>query len=266
MPKTEVLNFGVPAFAPDQAWLRYQHGGAEAEPCAVLIGHMVENINRVVNRFRPFYETGTGIPLGKPRFLLRGGQLELLPTSARSASDFRDPRWVEAHLGPDDRWYFPGTFVANPFDWLATVRSARTALYQRDRREGVEWTPAWAARMYRPGSEPFELLVAVLTGFAHQVRADGATPVVLVFPTRAEVEAARNGRPKTHQPLLDALEQRSIRSLDLTDALGRKAQRVDISKLFEGHYTPLANEYIADVLAERLPSLTSSTCSGTVNP
>lgn len=264
LPQTEVLNYGVPGYAPDQAWLRYQRGGAQARPCAVLIGHMVENINRVVNRFRPFYEPTTGIPLGKPRFLWQGDHLQLLPTGAHTPADFRDPAWVERQLGPHDLWYFPGTFVANPFDWLATVRLGRTALYERGRRDGVEWTPAWAERMYRPDSEPFAVLLGVLSAFADQVRADGATPVVLVFPMRDEVEAARDGRPKTHQPLLDALQARGIPVIDLTDTLGRQARRVDMSKLFDGHYTPFANEKVAETLAERLPALTAATCDGSV--
>src|SRR5215210_5385973 len=75
---TEVLNFGVPGYGSDQAWLRYQRDGATYHPCAVLIGHMVENINRVVNRFRPFYEPAGGLILSKPRFLLEGQGLSLL--------------------------------------------------------------------------------------------------------------------------------------------------------------------------------------------
>jgi hypothetical protein len=84
--------------------------------------------------------------------------------------------------------------------------------------------------------------------------------VVLVFPGKDEVEAARDGQPRTHQPLLDALDQRDIATIDLTDALGREARRRDISNLFEGHYTPRANAQVAETLAERLPALTGATC------
>lgn len=261
LPRTEVLNYGVPGYGPDQAWLRYRRLGASSSPCAVLIGQMVENVNRVVNRFRPFYEPKTGIPLGKPRFLLEGDQLRLLGTGAERAEQFRDPRWAEAQLGSHDAWYYPGTFVANPLDGLFLSRLTRTFFYQTgDRREGTEWTPTWAARMYRPGGEPFEVLLGVLTGFAADVRAAGATPVVLIFPSKDEVEAARDGQGRTHQPLIDALAQLDIPTVDLTDSLGRYARSNDISKIFEGHYTPRANERVAETLADRLPALTSRTC------
>jgi hypothetical protein len=69
VPGLEVLNFGVSGYAPDQAWLRYQLEGQQYQPCAVLIGFMVENVHRVVNRFRPFYqpETGITLPVGRRR-------------------------------------------------------------------------------------------------------------------------------------------------------------------------------------------------------
>ena len=261
LPATEVLNYGVPGYAPDQAWLRYRRLGASTSPCAVLIGHMVENVNRVVNRFRPFYEPKTGIPLGKPRFGLDGDQLRLLGTGAEGAEQFRDPRWVETQLGPHDAWYYPGTFVANPLDGLFLSRLTRTAFYQTgDRHDGMEWTPAWAARMYRPGSEPFEVLLGVLSGFAADVRAAGASPVVLIFPSKDEVEAARDGHARTHQPLVDALARLDVATVDLTDSLGRFARSNDISRVFQGHYTRFANARIARTLADQLPALTSRTC------
>jgi len=49
----EVLNFGVAAYGPDQAYLRYLCEGRRYHPDIVLIGYMTENIWRVVNVFRP---------------------------------------------------------------------------------------------------------------------------------------------------------------------------------------------------------------------
>src|SRR5262245_19507134 len=114
LPNTEVLNFGVPGFGPDQAWLRYQRSGEAWHSCVVLIGHMVENVNRVVNRFRPFIWYGAGPPGAKPRFLLEGDQLVLLPNPVGQPDQLKDPVWVETNLGPHDAWYFPGEFVRNP--------------------------------------------------------------------------------------------------------------------------------------------------------
>jgi hypothetical protein len=260
LDRSELINLGVPGYSPDQAWLRHQREGRQLEPCAVLIGSMVENVNRVVNRFRPFYYPETGIPLPKPRYVLDGGRAELLPSPVASLDQLRQPEWVEANLGPRDAWFFPSMFTASPFDQLTTLRLARTASFRHGREGGQEWTPEWAAQMYRPGGEPLEVLVAVLAGFAAEVRGQGATPIVLIFPLRDEITAQRDEAPLTHQPLLDALRQRGIATIDLTEALGQQARRSSIGNLVVDHYRPLANRVIGRTLASRLPRLTAETC------
>lgn len=260
LPSGEVLNFGVPGYGPDQALLRYERDGAAWQPCAVLIGHMVENVNRVVNRFRGFYKPEGGSLLPKPRFVLEGGQLHLLPSPARDLAQVADPAWVEANLGPADAFYFPGMFVANPFDRLELVRLARTARYRALRTEGTQWTPAWAARAYQPGTEAFEVLVAVLARFAEQARRDGSSPLVVVFPYQDEITSRRDGEPKVHAPLLEALAERDVPTLDLTDPLAGQSRRGQLGSLLRMHYTRQGNAVVARALAERLPALTASTC------
>jgi hypothetical protein len=256
---SEVLNFGVPGYALDQAWLRYRRDGADWKPCAVLIGHMIENIQRMVNRFRPFYSPEGGITLAKPRFLLDGDSLVLLPSPARRAEELKDPVWVEANLGPHDAWYFPGTFVANPFDGLQFVNLARTAVYRASRQE-ARLGPEQAERMYEPGTESFDVLVSVLVHFAEQVRADGATPVVIIFPRKREIVTQRDRGTKVHAPLLDALRERGVPTLDVTEALAEQARRTDMDRLVVGHYRPLANATVARTLARPLSTLTAATC------
>ena len=260
LDRSEVLNFGVPSYAPDQAWLRYQRNGAAYQPCAVLIGHMVENINRVVNRFRPFYQPQHYLPLAKPRFVLDANRAVLLPNPARQPELLKDPAWVEANLGPGDAFYFPGMFVANPFDRFELIRLVRTVIFRHDHDETDIWNQRMARRTYVPGTEAFEVLTAVLTQFADEVRADGATPVVLVFPTRVEIERQRDGREKIHAPLLQVLNQRGIATIDLTDAMGRQAHSADLNNLAPRHYRPLGNQVVARTLKEQLPRLTAQTC------
>ena len=87
---SEVLNFGIPASAPDQGLLRYRRDGRPYQPCAVLIGFQVENVNRVVNRYRPFYAPETGVAFSKPRFVLDGDGLRLLPNPVSQAGQLDD--------------------------------------------------------------------------------------------------------------------------------------------------------------------------------
>jgi hypothetical protein len=257
LTKTEVLNFGVSGYGPDQAWLRYRREGTAWQPCAVLIGHMVEDIDRVVNRYGIFRVGSPTLPMAKPRFILEGDHPVLLPIPSRDVRDLTNPVWLETNLGPHDAWYFPGTLVANPLDRLELIRFVRTAIFRKQHEE----LHALASR-YVPGTEPFDVLTAVLTGFAAEVRADGATPVVLVFPNQMSIVVQRDEKPKQHAALLAALAQRGVATIDLTDALGRRARRSGVSGLMSGggHYSPLGNAVVARTLADQLPALTSATC------
>src|SRR4051812_2059220 len=103
----DVDNFGVPGYAPDQALLRFRQKVREVQRPVAVLGFGLENINRVVNRYRPFYAPGTGLPYPKPRFVLKDGALVLLPnpiTSAADLSRLADPRFI-ARMGRDDYWY-----------------------------------------------------------------------------------------------------------------------------------------------------------------
>jgi hypothetical protein len=281
---SEVLNFGVPAFGPDQAWLRYQRDGRRYQPCGVLIGYMVENINRTVNRFFPFYQPFAGTVLSKPRFVLDGDGLALLPNPAEAPEMLLDPAWVEKTLGPRDRWYVPGQFVPQPLDVLWTYRVARTAAYHRQALglEGLDprflraygtgggWNGMGdmegfddqLGRAYRSDGESFQVASRVLISFARQVQQDGATPVVLVFGRRQEVVAARHGERKLYAPLLEALARVGVPTIDLSDRLAREADRRGMEQLFgsRGHYSPEVNQVVARELARQLPGLLAPTC------
>lgn len=262
LPQTEVLNFGVPGYGPDQAWLRYEREGRDHHSCAVLIGYMTENVNRVVNRFRPFYEPAGGLVMSKPRFLLNGQGLELLPNPASSAEDLLDPEWVEETLGPNDAWYYPGVFVPDPLDWSQLVRLIRTARFNR-RSEDREFTYRWAeqlARVYRAQGESFQIAGRILIEFAQRVRWDGATPVVIVFGTDVDSAAVSRGEPKAYAPLLKWLAAENIPTIDVTEAVAQQARRSGLDGLMEHHYTGRGNRVVAEALAREIPRLIAPTC------
>ncbi len=262
--RSEVLNFGIPASAPDQGWLRYQRDGKPYRSCAVLVGFQVENVNRVVNRYRPFYAPQSGIALSKPRFVLEGDGLRLLPNPVSGPGQLDDPAWVERELGPNDFWYFPGMFAPSPLDSLMLARLSRSALYRQHRTsiEGPKSDERPNGRAYTPEDERFQVSGRVLLQFAREVQADGATPVVVFFGQRDEVVSVRHRQPKEYQPLLDWIAAEQIAVMDVTDDLAREANRVGADMLFarNGHYSRRGNQVIGAALAQRLPRLTAATC------
>jgi hypothetical protein len=262
--RSEVLNFGIPAGAPDQGWLRYQRDGRPYEPCAVLVGFQVENVNRVVNRYRPFYAPRSGVALSKPRFVVEGDGLRLLANPASRPEQLDDQGWVERTLGPNDFWHHPGMFVPSPLDQLMLARLTRSALYRQHRAaiQGpiTERQPNGSA--YNPSDERFQVAGRILVQFAHEVRADGATPVVVFFGQRDEVVTVRHRQPKEYQPLLDWLAAEQVPVIDVTADLAREANQVGVDTLFarNGHYGRRGNQVVGAALAQQLPRLTATTC------
>ena len=53
-PHVEVLNYGVPGFGTDQAYIRYMQEGRELSPSIVLISFAPVDIRRAVNVYRRF--------------------------------------------------------------------------------------------------------------------------------------------------------------------------------------------------------------------
>ena len=254
---TEVLNFGVSGYGPDQAWLRYQRDGPAYPACAVLIGYMVENINRVVTRFYPFYQPSTGLIFSKPRFVLDGEGLALVPNPVSDHQQLGEPQFVEQTLGPGDRWYFPGVFVANPLDRLDLVRLVRTSAYRYHHGDPLG---DGLARAYRERGEAFQVAGRVLIEFARQVRRDGAIPIVVVFSPASEIEAALAGRDAIYAPLLEWLAREGVATIDVTDALVDEARRSGVSAVAIHHYTARGNDIVARTLARRLPEVVGAPC------
>jgi carbamoyltransferase len=79
LPSLEVYNFGLPGSGTDQQYLIYRDIAAHFEHDLLLIGVMVENIRRVVARYRPATDQdGREWLQAKPYFILRSdGELEL---------------------------------------------------------------------------------------------------------------------------------------------------------------------------------------------
>jgi hypothetical protein len=103
---TNVLNYGVSGYGPDQAFLKYElNQGPHTK--IVILGVLPENVNRVVNIYRPFY-TYTDTTMGtKPMFLKQGDKIRLVPNPVSSVADLPklDEEQFLEELGKVDYWY-----------------------------------------------------------------------------------------------------------------------------------------------------------------
>lgn len=246
-PRFEVLNFGVPAHEPGQAFLRYQRDGVRFHPHIVLIGFMSENIYRAVNTFRPFYFVQSGLPLSKPRFALRRGRLVLIENPIPDLQGYREllrsPETVLPRIGRND--YFYQRSRPHPFDFLPSVRLAAIAADRYDQ-------PVVTGGVYNRDSEPYQVTLAILEAFYARVRADGAQPVIVLFPTRDDIVLGRAGKTVLYKPLREDLERKGYRVVDLLDGFLRHDPEGFILRRNFIHYPRYGNQIAARTLLDYL--------------
>ncbi|MFC1665472.1 hypothetical protein ACFL17_07575 [Pseudomonadota bacterium] len=241
-PGLEVLNFGVGGFGLDQAYLRYLEDGRQFKSHLVFIGYMSENINRNVNTYRPFYHPKTGTPLTKPRFIVKDGNLTLLPNPMQRLGDYKTlllhPQERLTHLGSND-YFFKRRYTSNMFDWSPTVKLVKISTYKFSKRSPEQ--DITLNGHYNPSSEAFVVTKRIFDDFYSSAIKNQSTPIILIFPDSTDVTRYRKKNKKRYSPLLSYLNSVGYKYIDLMGAF----QNTAIKDLFSGHYTPLANRLVA---------------------
>jgi len=253
VPGFEVINFGIPGSDPGQALLRYRREGIQYHPSIVLIGMMSENINRMVNVFRPFYFPRSGIPFTKPRFAIADGKLVLVENPIKNIDEYQDllndpEKWLP-RLGEHD-YFYQRNNRRSRFDFLPSVRFAHIIRIQYFNQ------PVFTAGgLYNTRSEAYQVSFRVLDQFYREALDHGSLPVVVLFPQRREVKQRHRHRTVTYQPLLDELRRRGYRVIDLGDGFEKYDPQAEMAGKSFLHYPKegnlMAAEWIRDVLTQQ---------------
>jgi hypothetical protein len=245
VPALEVLNYGVGGYGTDQALLRVSRE-AHAPADVLLVGVMIENIGRNVNRYRPLWYP-SGQPAAKPRYVVGAHGLELVPQPFASQAEFVaavGDGSILARMGEHEYWaasYLP--------PWLAWSLLARAVAARRAYADRA-LEPLWSDTT----GEPYRTTLGLLEALRGTAQGLAATRyLVLVFPTREEFAALFAGGPRSWSTLTRDLDERGIESLDLSDALLEAARTSGPDSLYgKSHFTPQANDVVARAIAARL--------------
>ncbi|MBK8012314.1 MAG: hypothetical protein IPK13_13275 [Deltaproteobacteria bacterium] len=255
----EVLNLGGPGYGTDQAFLRWRKEGRAFEAHVVVLGIWPENIARNLNILRFLMTPDAGLEMSKPRFILDDGELVLInsPTLDEDglvrALTLGEPTSLMRH----DFWRRESEQTFRPYFHLSFLRVAASvwAAYERKqlRQQLYEGT--------RP--EGNEITVAIARAFAREVRASGASPLVLIMPMREllALQASPEGLP-----LVRALKAEAIPVVDLGPSFFDAQRTSSVGDLFQpdGHLTREGNAIVARVIAPHLFGTVSGTAeSGT---
>lgn len=239
--QVEAINLGVPAYGTDQALLRFRRQGRHGAQVAVL-GILLENIARNVNRYRPLYANDERLPCAKPRFVLEEGELVLVPLPFTDELELWQAaldgsiltRLAKHEYWAEDRSFLPGSAF---FDSLA----ARDADRRRIHKE------LWLAR-----DEAYEVTRALARQFDAEARAAGAERVVvLVFPSRNDLAYPLADGAPYWQPFLDELDASGVECMDAADVLRGPFERGE-PVYAQHHLSVTGNRLVAEALLARL--------------
>lgn len=255
--EADVYNFGTGGFGTDQALIKYRAIGRSLAAPVVILGLISENINRIVNVYRPFYFPKTGIRLPKPRFVLGGGGLEPIENPLGSADDI--PRLGEEgfirRLGEHDYWYNRDRYPVRRFPY------ARILLNRRMWREAVHGK--LEKRISDVDPRPWEnlwddpaisaLMFAIFDAFIEEARGSGQIPIIMILPMQDEVFERRcTGRSPESVSMVEAhCDRRRCLCFNAIDALAASVSSPEeIPDLFTVHLSPKGNRVVAGALGE----------------
>ena len=250
--RCRVANFGVGGYGTDQAVIRYEL----LKPAArvVVLGHFSVEIIRNVNQFRDFFALSSRFGF-KPRFVLRDGQLELIPLPVLAEDSYRElVRHPDTVLPLD--WFRPGgpagvVELRFPFT-LSVARALKDYRLARLNRE-----PSYA-EFYRPDhpSGALELTVAIMRRFVADARERDQEPLILVIPDVSDLESLLDHHTVPYQPLLDRLTLEGVPFVSAAQALAQVLHGRPPCALYfrcsRSHLRPEGNRVLALVVEKAL--------------
>ncbi len=253
MLQADVYNFGTGGYGTDQAYLKFKEYYPERIKTAfVVLGLTTENINRLVNVYRPFYSLQTGVRVPKPRFKITAdNRLELIPNPARTEDGLKklsDPEFIR-QLGEHDYWFNQNDLPVLKFPHTALLfnkRLWREVIYKKRGKISDLNPQPWADLWDEP--EPTRIMFALLDKFAQDVRQNGGIPIVMIFPTIEEVDLRfRQGvNPLGARKIVEHCRTNNILVFNGIEAFAKSIKApYEVVRFFDLHLNPDGNRLMA---------------------
>ncbi|NTV29640.1 MAG: hypothetical protein HGA80_06125 [Candidatus Omnitrophica bacterium] len=271
---SNVLNFGVGNYGMDQALLRMKREYRNCPTKIVILAVVPETISRVLNVWKHYHEYGNIFGF-KPRFVLEGGQLRLVPNVIDEEEKFFKVGEHLSHLRQYDYFYnrkfradilrFPYTFSLLKTWRRNLVLVGRLLLKHVFRMLKVR--PDYAEYVHdvsvlRRNIEICEhlyqdaeietLMVKILEEFAGFAKAEGFSPVFVWLPQQNDIKIVQ-ARGSYYSRFLE----RAREVLPVVDMTGEfcesdAAAGIYSSDRYGGHLSAHGNERVAERIAESL--------------
>jgi hypothetical protein len=228
----EVLNFGVPGYGMDQAFLRFERNVRSWKPKILIYALNSGAINRALIVYPFPSRPDWNLPFSKPRLILQDGEVKTINIPALSGETiFIQPSVLDLPFLKYDIGYKQSDWQHKPyhFSYLARLFVSRF--------------PRWSLVSPAVSDEALlSLNISILRAFVRSAEQSGVIPIVVHLPQPPEVE-----RPALTRIGKQVLEKAHIQYVDLMPCL-LKLNPADRLVPSGDHYSPHANAAIANCL------------------
>ncbi len=234
----QVLNFGVPGYGVDQAYLRYKRDVRSWRPEVVIFGVFPHDLTRAMTVYSFVSFPEWVYPFAKPRFILDGERLVALgaPPLAPEAI-FSKRSIMELPFVEYDRGFFPAEWQWHFYHRSMLFRLLISAYPHRGTLSAVSSDEAMEA----VNSE-------LLRSFVQVAHAEGSVPIVIYLPSRIDLFEGPNPLGRSTEFARRALRRADVDPVDLTRCVGQ----VTLPHRYVAerpHYSRRTNAVVARCLA-----------------
>ncbi|MFO0778615.1 MAG: hypothetical protein U0223_13580 [Nitrospira sp.] len=228
--KFQLLNYGVPSYGVDQAYLRYKKDAAGRKPRVVLFSLISHDLTRTMWVYPFLAVPQWDWPFSKPRFIVRDGELTVInvPTIA--------PSEIFAYSSPSDLpslHHQPG-YKRNDWETSALHLSYLFRLFST-------MYPEWKADY---STDTLSINKSILQSFVRSATESGSIPILIYFPSKADFS-----NPSTLPIGKQVLQEAGLPFLDPTPCL---LEVNPTDRFLVDHYSPAGNAAVAKCLYQSL--------------
>lgn len=183
--EVQVLNFGVPGYGVDQAYLRYENDARRWKPKVAIFGLFSHDFQRTMDIYTFLAHPGWQMPFSKPRFIMRGEEIEIVnepplrPEAIFSRDSIFDLPFLELDRGyTEDDWqtsFYHSSYLFRLFVSLFPRWSDVTSDFSEEAVVSIN--------------------ASILKSFVQTAAREGTVPMAVYFPGRTEL--GRSSSPPT---------------------------------------------------------------------
>jgi len=258
----DVYNFGTGGYGTDQAYLKFLDTYQDVKAPVIILALVLENINRTVSVYRPFYEQDTGLRITKPRFVVRNDRLVLLENPIKDKSEIEylsDPGFV-SELGRNDYWYNQDNYPIYQSPYSKILLNKRLWLDLLFKIKGHKindlnprpWEDLWK------NPEISDVMFRLFKSFADQSASENVIPIIMVIPEEIDLTyRLRTGSDKAGAKKIEEFCKKN--NIPYFNPIEGFVDHVkagkEISDLYEDHITSYGNQLIAIQLSDYLKDI-----------